>query len=120
MGAVDTFWVGRMGNALALAGQGAANQVFNAFFFVVGFVPKVTVPLVAASRIASFVVSVTSPEPVQMFVVPLSQSFLSAALTVLPLVSRQTPPSAVTATLPAELDTVAPSVGARASAAIMR
>ena len=46
-GAVDTFWVGRMGNALALAGQGAANQVFNAFFFVVGFVPKVTVPLVA-------------------------------------------------------------------------
>ena len=28
VGAVDTFWVGRMGNALSLAGQGAANQVF--------------------------------------------------------------------------------------------
>ena len=48
-GAVDTFWVGRMGDALALAGQGAANQVFNAFFFVIGFVPKVTVPLVATA-----------------------------------------------------------------------
>jgi putative MATE family efflux protein len=46
-GAVDTFYVGRMGDALALAGQGAANQVFTAFFFVCSFVPKVTVPLVA-------------------------------------------------------------------------
>lgn len=27
VGAADTFWVGRMKNALALAGQGAANQV---------------------------------------------------------------------------------------------
>ena len=51
-GAVDTFWVGRMGDALALAGQGAANQVFNAFFFVCSFVPKVTVPLVARAHAA--------------------------------------------------------------------
>ena len=27
VGAADTFWVGRMKNALTLAGQGAANQV---------------------------------------------------------------------------------------------
>ena len=27
VGAADTFWVGRMKNALSLAGQGAANQV---------------------------------------------------------------------------------------------
>ena len=27
VGAVDTFWIGRMGDALALAGQGAANIV---------------------------------------------------------------------------------------------
>ena len=33
VGAVDTFWVGRMGNALSLAGQGAANQVFSSSFF---------------------------------------------------------------------------------------
>ena len=29
VGAADTFWVGRMGDAQALAGQGAANQVFS-------------------------------------------------------------------------------------------
>ena len=33
VGAVDTFWIGRMGNALALAGQGAANQCFFSMFF---------------------------------------------------------------------------------------
>ena len=48
-GAVDTFWVGRMGNALALAGQGAANQLFAALFFLMSFVAMVTVPLVASS-----------------------------------------------------------------------
>lgn len=46
-GAVDTFWVGRMGDALALAGQGAANQLFGAVFFLMSFVSLVTVPLVA-------------------------------------------------------------------------
>jgi len=46
-GAVDTFWVGRMGDALALAGQGAANQLVQAFTFVASFVPTVTVPMVA-------------------------------------------------------------------------
>jgi hypothetical protein len=29
VGAADTFWVGRMANAQALAGQGAANQIFS-------------------------------------------------------------------------------------------
>jgi len=45
--AVDTYWVGRMGNALALAGQGAANQVFSSIFWVIAFLPSVTTPLVA-------------------------------------------------------------------------
>ena len=48
-GAVDTFWVGRMGDALALAGQGAANQLFATISFLASFVPTVTVPLVASA-----------------------------------------------------------------------
>lgn len=47
VGAVDTFWIGRMGDALALAGQGAANQVFFSMFFLIAFIPTVTAPLVA-------------------------------------------------------------------------
>jgi MATE family multidrug resistance protein len=47
VGAVDTFWVGRMGNALSLAGQGAANQVFSSVFFLISFLPAVVTPLVA-------------------------------------------------------------------------
>lgn len=47
VGAVDTLWVGRMGNALALAGQGAANQVFFSTYFLIAFIPTITAPLVA-------------------------------------------------------------------------
>jgi len=46
---VDTFWVGRMGNALALAGQGAANQAFFTIYFLVAFLPMITAPLVATA-----------------------------------------------------------------------
>jgi hypothetical protein len=47
VGAVDTFWIGRMGSALALAGQGAANQVFFSAYFLIAFIPTITAPLVA-------------------------------------------------------------------------
>jgi Na+-driven multidrug efflux pump len=47
--AVDTFWVGRMGVALALAGQGAANQAFFTLFFLVNYLPTITAPLVATA-----------------------------------------------------------------------
>ena len=47
VGAVDTYWVGRMSNALALAGQGAANQVFTSAFWIISFLPNVVTPLVA-------------------------------------------------------------------------
>jgi multidrug resistance protein, MATE family len=47
VGAVDTFWVGRMGNALCLAGQGAANQIFNSAFWICSFLPNIVTPLVA-------------------------------------------------------------------------
>ena len=47
VGAVDTIFVGRMGNALTLAGQGAANQVFSSAFWIISFLPSVVTPLVA-------------------------------------------------------------------------
>ena len=49
VGEVDTFWVGRMGDALALAGQGAANTCFFCVYFLVAFIPTITAPLVAKS-----------------------------------------------------------------------
>lgn len=47
IGAVDLFWVNRMGNALAVAGQSAANQVFSSAFWFCSFLPSVTATLVA-------------------------------------------------------------------------
>ena len=47
--AVDTAWIGRMGDPLALAGQGAANSVFSTAFFMVSFLPTVMAPLVASA-----------------------------------------------------------------------
>jgi len=47
--AVDTYWVGRLGIALALAGQSAANQVTFTLFFLVAFLPNITAPLVATA-----------------------------------------------------------------------
>jgi len=44
---VDTFFVGRIGDALALAGQAAANQIFFSLFFLISFLPTITAPLVA-------------------------------------------------------------------------
>ena len=47
IGAVDLFWVNRMGNALAVAGQSAANQVFNSVFWLTSFLPSVTATLIS-------------------------------------------------------------------------
>jgi putative MATE family efflux protein len=47
IGAVDLFWVNRMGNALAVAGQAASNQVFSSAFWFVSFLPSVTATLVS-------------------------------------------------------------------------
>lgn len=40
IGAVDLFWISRMGNSLAVAGQAAANQVFNSAFWLTSFLPS--------------------------------------------------------------------------------
>ena len=47
VGIVDVFWVGRMGDAGALAAQGAANQVFQSAFWIISFIPSVVAPMVA-------------------------------------------------------------------------
>lgn len=40
IGAVDLFWVNRMANALAVAGQAAANQIFSSAFWLASFLPS--------------------------------------------------------------------------------
>ena len=49
VGIVDTIWVGRMNDALAIAGMQAGNQVFSSAFWVVSFLPTVVAPLIAAA-----------------------------------------------------------------------
>ena len=51
-GATDLFWVGRMGEALALAGQAAANQVFSSAAWITSVIPTITTPLVAKAAAA--------------------------------------------------------------------
>jgi len=47
VGAVDVFWVGRLEDAVSLAAQGAANQVFQSAFWIISFIPSVVAPVVA-------------------------------------------------------------------------
>lgn len=50
VGVADTFWVGRTNNALALAGQGAANQMYNSAFWIFSFLPSIITPLIAKAH----------------------------------------------------------------------
>ena len=45
--AVDTLYVGRLADPLALAAQSAANQCFFSIYFMAAFLPTITAPLVA-------------------------------------------------------------------------
>lgn len=49
LGAVDMYFIGKMNNALAIAGSAAANQVFASTFWIFSFLPLVITPLVAAA-----------------------------------------------------------------------
>lgn len=40
--AIDLIWINRIGNPLAIAGQAAANQVFNSLFWLTSFLPSGT------------------------------------------------------------------------------
>lgn len=48
--ALDLFWVNRLGDALAVAGQAAANQVYNSAFWLFAFLPTITATLVSKSH----------------------------------------------------------------------
>lgn len=50
VGAVDLFWINRMGNTLAVAGQAAANQIFSSAFWLTSFLPSITATLVAKEK----------------------------------------------------------------------
>eukprot|EP00931_Biecheleriopsis_adriatica_P120857 TRINITY_DN95957_c0_g1_i1.p1 TRINITY_DN95957_c0_g1~~TRINITY_DN95957_c0_g1_i1.p1 ORF type:complete len:555 (+),score=80.36 TRINITY_DN95957_c0_g1_i1:30-1694(+) len=47
VGAVDLFWVASLGDPLAVAGMGAANQVYNTIYFCISFLPAVVTPRIA-------------------------------------------------------------------------
>ena len=47
VGIIDMMWVGRMNQALAIAGMQAANQVFSSSFWIISFLPTVVAPLIA-------------------------------------------------------------------------
>lgn len=49
-GTLDLFWVNRLGDALAVAGQAAANQVYNSAFWLFAFLPTITATLVSKSH----------------------------------------------------------------------
>jgi hypothetical protein len=51
-GAVDLFFIGKLGSALATAGQAAANQVYSTAALLTNVVPIVTVPLIAKAHAA--------------------------------------------------------------------
>jgi len=48
--ALDLFWVNRLGDTLAVAGQAAANQVYNSAFWLFSFLPIITATLVSKSH----------------------------------------------------------------------
>jgi len=45
---IETMWIGRMGNALALAGQSAASTAFLTCFYLLSFLPTMLSPMVAS------------------------------------------------------------------------
>ena len=50
VGTADTYWVGRLNDALALAGQSAANSVYNSAFWILSFLPSIITPLIAKAH----------------------------------------------------------------------
>jgi MATE family multidrug resistance protein len=50
VGANDLFWTHRMGNALAVAGMAASNQVYNTGFWLASFLPSVTSTIVSKEK----------------------------------------------------------------------
>lgn len=47
---MNLFWVNQLGDALAVAGQSAANQIYQSSFWLFSFLPSVTATLVSKSH----------------------------------------------------------------------
>jgi len=84
VGAVDTFWVGRMDSAVALAGLGAANQVFSSVFSATSFLPSVVTPLVAKSYASGNMEGVRARVREAIFVSVVIGILMTFALTAFP------------------------------------
>lgn len=52
-GLLNTYFVGKLGNAELLAAVGAGNELYNSMFFFLAFLPSVITPLVAQSAAAN-------------------------------------------------------------------
>ena len=81
VGAVDVFWIGRMGSAVALAAQGAANQVFQSAFWIISFMPSVIAPVVAKAAASGDTEEVQRAVGEAVFVASLVGLFGMALLT---------------------------------------
>merc|ERR1719326_1404895 len=84
VGAVDTFWVGRMDSAVALAGLGAANQVFSSVFSATSFLPSVVTPLVAKAYASGNMEGVRARVREAIFVSVVIGILMTFALTAFP------------------------------------
>ncbi|CAJ1342751.1 unnamed protein product [Effrenium voratum] len=47
VGSIDLFWIGQSRDPLAIAGMGAANQVYSTIYFLISFLPAVITPRIA-------------------------------------------------------------------------
>ena len=89
VGAVDVFWVGRMGSTVALAAQGAANQVFQSAFWIISFVPSIIAPVVAKAAASGDTKEVQRATGEAIFVASLVGVFGMVLLTVFQAASLQ-------------------------------
>ena len=110
VGAVDVFWVGRMGSTVALAAQGAANQVFQSAFWIISFVPSIIAPVVAKAAASGDTKEVQRATGEAIFVASLVGVFGMVLLTVFQAASLQ-----VVGVVPgSETAAAAPYIGWRA------
>ncbi|CAE7214347.1 DTX44, partial [Symbiodinium microadriaticum] len=47
VGSIDLFWIGQSRDPWAIAGMGAANQVYSTIYFLISFLPAVVTPRIA-------------------------------------------------------------------------
>jgi len=81
---VDLFFIGKLGESLAIAGQAAANQVFSTAAWATSVIPTVTVPRVAKARAAGDNAEVQAAVGEAIFVAVLVSSVVTVAIALRP------------------------------------